>query len=286
MASRAAASASLRDRVRELVPPLSGALHKGQRGRIGVVGGSLEYTGAPFFAAFAALRCGCDLAHVFCVAEAGNAIKSYSGDLIVHPSLEASEGHWERGVKKVEEWMPALDVLVVGPGLGRDEWVMKAAREIIRLAGARKLPVVLDGDGLWSMRGHDEALLALGERDVLTPNKVEAERLAQQLAGRTMRALVVKKGPTDEIGSSELKCETEGSPRRCGGQGDVLAGTVACFLNWSKDKPLADRDALVWGACDLVRESSRAAFGVAFRGMVTTDLLAQLPSTMQKLYPV
>jgi hypothetical protein len=33
--------------VRALVPPMSWATHKGQGGRIGVVGGSPEYTGAP-----------------------------------------------------------------------------------------------------------------------------------------------------------------------------------------------------------------------------------------------
>ena len=33
--------------VRALTPAMSWATHKGQGGRIGVVGGSLEYTGAP-----------------------------------------------------------------------------------------------------------------------------------------------------------------------------------------------------------------------------------------------
>jgi ATP-dependent NAD(P)H-hydrate dehydratase len=61
--------------VRAALPPLSNSLRKGQSGRVGVVGGSLEYTGAPFFSAFAALRCGADLAHVFCPPAAANAIK-------------------------------------------------------------------------------------------------------------------------------------------------------------------------------------------------------------------
>lgn len=30
--------------------------HKGQAGRIGIIGGSLEYTGAPYFAGISALR--------------------------------------------------------------------------------------------------------------------------------------------------------------------------------------------------------------------------------------
>lgn len=43
--------------VKEAVPKLSDPKrHKGQSGRIGVVGGSLEYTGAPYFAAISALK--------------------------------------------------------------------------------------------------------------------------------------------------------------------------------------------------------------------------------------
>jgi hypothetical protein len=44
------------DAIRKLVPPLDGSLHKGQSGRVAVLGGARDYTGAPFFAAIAALR--------------------------------------------------------------------------------------------------------------------------------------------------------------------------------------------------------------------------------------
>lgn len=42
--------------IKQIIPPLTSALHKGQLGKIGVIGGSLEYTGAPFFAGIAAQR--------------------------------------------------------------------------------------------------------------------------------------------------------------------------------------------------------------------------------------
>lgn len=56
-------------------------------GRVGVLGGALDYTGAPFFAAISALRVGVDLSHVICSPNAAGAIKGYSPDLIVHPIL-------------------------------------------------------------------------------------------------------------------------------------------------------------------------------------------------------
>jgi len=78
-----------------------------------VIGGSLDYSGAPYYAAIAALKSGADLSHVFCPESAGTAIKSYSPELIVHPTLEKPE--------EVTKWFSALNSLVIGPGLGRNE---------------------------------------------------------------------------------------------------------------------------------------------------------------------
>lgn len=71
-----------------LVPKLTTDMHKGEAGRIGIIGGSLEYTGAPYYAGIAALKVGCDLVHIFCPQSAALPIKSYSPELIVHPLLD------------------------------------------------------------------------------------------------------------------------------------------------------------------------------------------------------
>ncbi|XP_034521369.1 ATP-dependent (S)-NAD(P)H-hydrate dehydratase isoform X1 [Ailuropoda melanoleuca] len=106
--------------VRNIIPPLTSKKHKGQDGRIGIVGGCQEYTGAPYFAAISALKVGADLSHVFCTREAAPVIKSYSPELIVHPVLDRPSA-----VSNVEEWLPRLHALVVGPGLGRDDTLLE-----------------------------------------------------------------------------------------------------------------------------------------------------------------
>ena len=70
---------------RGFFPPLSFANHKGQAGRIAVVGGSTIFTGAPYYAAQAALYYGADLAFVFCDQAAAIPIKSYSPEIMVVP---------------------------------------------------------------------------------------------------------------------------------------------------------------------------------------------------------
>lgn len=92
---------------RTVIPRLTDSKHKGQYGRIGVVGGSLEYTGAPYFAAISSLKVGADLAHVFCQKEAAVVIKSYSPELIVHPNLDD-----ENAVEVIAPWLERLHVIV------------------------------------------------------------------------------------------------------------------------------------------------------------------------------
>ena len=71
--------------------PLSFDSHKGSSGRVGVLGGSAQYTGAPYYAAMATLKAGADLAYVFCAQEAALPIKSYSPELMVAPVYSANE---------------------------------------------------------------------------------------------------------------------------------------------------------------------------------------------------
>ena len=71
--------------------PLSPESYKGSSGRVGVLGGSARYTGAPFYAAMASLKAGADLAFVFCAQEASLPIKCYSPELMVAPIYKASE---------------------------------------------------------------------------------------------------------------------------------------------------------------------------------------------------
>jgi ATP-dependent NAD(P)H-hydrate dehydratase len=82
-------------------------------GKVGVLGGSKEYTGAPFYAALSALRSGADLSHIFTpFSEALIPMKCYSPEIIVHEA---------KSCKDMVAWLNALQSLVIGPGLGRDD---------------------------------------------------------------------------------------------------------------------------------------------------------------------
>lgn len=77
--------------MKSIIPQLSHSLHKGQAGRVGVVGGSRDYTGAPYYSSMASMRLGADMSHTICEPSAGDVIKTYSPDLIVHRILDQSK---------------------------------------------------------------------------------------------------------------------------------------------------------------------------------------------------
>ena len=98
------------------VPKLSADNCKGEHGKICVIGGCKHFSGAPYFAAVAALRTGADLSHVFCTKDAVHSIKSYCPDVIVHGILDLPNVN--DVTKEFSRWVERTSVVVVGPGLG------------------------------------------------------------------------------------------------------------------------------------------------------------------------
>ncbi|KAI9321806.1 Ribokinase-like protein [Dichotomocladium elegans] len=299
-------------KVRQLIPPLAADMHKGQAGRVGVVGGSEDYTGAPYFSGISAMKLGADLCHIFCEPGAGTVIK-VSSDLIVHPYMRTSEQDASVSdiVKRITDTFSRLHVLVVGPGLSRDSAMQDTAKEIMMKARERNMAIVVDADGLFLVQNHPETVQNY-TKAVLTPNVVEFKRLCERmkvdsddsapdtLVSKLSQALggvtIVQKGQVDLIsnGSEVLCCDTEGGRRRVGGQGDILSGTIATFLAWGKAyeegvwKHANDIDPkdiamlATWGACTITRESSHIAFKKHDRAMLTSHVLDEIGNAYAK----
>jgi len=256
-----AASRAMLGKVRKLVPPMLEKFHKGQLGRVAVIGGSADYTGAPYFSAMASARLGCDLSYVFCEPSAAQTIKSYSPNLMVSPILRSTasisqaqkekEPTGEELAKPILDMLPRLHVLVIGPGLGRDIITQKQVKAVI--TAARKhdppVPMVLDADALWLVQTDPD--LVKGHKEcILTPNVVEFGRLAkavgtgednsdparacQNLSKALGGVCIIQKGAVDYIsqGIDTTISDFQGGLKRSGGQGDTLTGSLGTFLGW------------------------------------------------------
>nr|CAB3246484.1 ATP-dependent (S)-NAD(P)H-hydrate dehydratase [Phallusia mammillata] len=290
------------EEINKIIPPLTYSQHKGQAGRIGIVGGSEEYTGAPYFAALSALKVGADLAHVFCPSAASPVIKSYSPELIVHPLLDK-----EDGLTAIKDWLPRLGSVVIGPGLGRLSSTMQTVKDIIAELKELSTPIVIDADGLFLVTQDPDVILGY-KRAILTPNVVEFRRLANamniearnddpvqetiDLSKALGDVTIVRKGKVDIIahGDQVLKVTEDGSPRRCGGQGDLLSGSMATFAFWAyknETKVTANPGAVAaYGACMLTKKCASLAFVKYGRSTTTTDLIAEIHTVFEGTFEI
>ncbi|XP_055345836.1 ATP-dependent (S)-NAD(P)H-hydrate dehydratase-like [Paramacrobiotus metropolitanus] len=292
--------------VAELFPALDRQKHKGEAGRVGVIGGSEVYTGAPFFSAITTMRVGCDQTHVFCAKDAAIPIKSYSPDLIVHPTLDGKNAE-----KDVSELYERLNVLIVGPGLGRTDSTMQITERLIGKAKEKELPIVVDADGLWLINQKPDVIKGYSKA-ILTPNVMEAKRLWKAMEfpedswtpnGENVKKLsqamgnvaIVVKGSTDTIsdGINSLESGAEFGLKRCGGQGDIMTGALGTFLIWANQAKKDGKNQLIqalgplccaaYAASILTRRCSKLAFEDLGRSMIASDMLAKIPAVVKEL---
>ncbi|KAG9241535.1 Ribokinase-like protein [Calycina marina] len=305
-------------RVRKMVPPMLEKFHKGQMGRIAVIGGSEDYTGAPYFSAMASARLGADMSHVICEPQAAAVIKTYSPNLMVHPLMRqtshATTSEPSSSIaNSIIDMLPRLHVLVIGPGLGRDKLMQDTCAKVIEAARKQNMPFVLDADGLNLAQTQPE--LVQGYREcILTPNVVEFGRLckskgidvsstevgkqAAMLSEAFGGVTIIQKGAKDYIsnGDKTFVSDVEGGLKRSGGQGDTLTGSLATFLGWRKaylDKLWdheGDLDSLellalaAFGGSALTRECSRLAFKKNGRSLQASDLTDEVHSAFLNLF--
>lgn len=294
--------------IRRIIPNLNNTKYKGQDGRIGIFGGSTEYTGAPYFASMSALRTGCDLVHIFCTKEASIPLKSYSPEPIVHPVLDQYDA-----IKHIRPWLDRLHVIVIGPGLGREDKIFKTIVELISVCREMKKPLVIDADGLFLISQKPDIIKEYPGA-ILTPNAMEFSRLVKGVLDKSIQptpmpktndvkhladalgknVVILHKGAKDVIadghkGTEAVSCGLAGSGRRCGGQGDLLVGALAVFWWWAicagnSESSLSAPIAACYAASRLVRECNISTYKLKQRGMLTSDILEQIQPVFARIF--
>jgi ATP-dependent NAD(P)H-hydrate dehydratase len=211
----------------------------------------------------------------------------------------------EEMTSPILELLPRLHVLVVGPGLGRDEITLKQIAAIIKAARKQDppVPLVLDADGLFLINQKPDLVKGYKEC-ILTPNVVEFGRLAKsqgidmegdqtKMCEKLAKALggvcILQKGKDDYISNGEgtTTCDFQGGLKRSGGQGDTLTGSLGTFLAWRQsyheglwDLPPGEKKmtraetllAAAFGGSAITRECSRKAFEKNGRSLQASDL--------------
>ncbi|MCL1805128.1 MAG: NAD(P)H-hydrate dehydratase [Clostridiales bacterium] len=277
-----------------LLPDTPVDSHKGSFGHVLAVAGSRGMTGAALLAARGALRGSAgmvtsalpdSLADGFDLAFPEGMTIALPEDKPGSLSLSAAREILAAGEGK--------DVLLIGPGLARDEAAPLILEEVL---SAWKKPAVLDAGGLWALAQNKDIAVSAASPLVLTPHpgelallldtgaaQVQADRCAAaRKAAEEYGAVVVLKGASSLIADpgGSLYINTTGCPALAtAGSGDVLAGALAAWV--ARGLPPCDAAVLAvylhGRAGDLMKE----AWGG--RGGLAGDIAEYLPRALREL---
>lgn len=279
-----------RDFAADTLPKRKTDGHKGDFGKILVIGGSVGYTGAPYFTAGAALRCGSGLVFLG-VPESIWAVEAAKcGSAMPFPLPEKNGQFSETALQQIEERLENCDVLALGPGLGRSEEITALVCQLLRT----EKPVVLDADGINALEAHIDVLDARrGRVTILTPHDGEFARLSGNFSGGDRIAaarsfavehgcVLVLKGHRSLIATPEgnvLVNTTGNSALAKGGSGDVLTGIIASLLGQGATAVEA-AGCGVWlhGRC-----GELAAEGLTEYSATPEDVIAALPEGLKSI---
>jgi NAD(P)H-hydrate epimerase len=233
-----------RDWVAARLPARPARAHKGSFGRVLVVAGSLEYSGAALLAGLGAARTGAGLVSLATPESVGMRLMGVVPELTLTLLAEEAPGLTSpAGWRRLTTDATAFDALVVGPGLGRQAGTMRRTRNLI--AELRR-PAVIDADALNALAGVDRWWRNTGPF-VLTPHPGEFGRLsggvppdddearaaAASEAAQRWGQIVVLKGANTVIAApdGEVRRSPVATPALAtAGSGDVLAGAIGALL--------------------------------------------------------
>lgn len=280
--------------VRQSLPERPLTAHKYSVGKVFVLGGSRNFTGAPALAALSALRSGAGAVILGVPASIHPLLVKKLTEVILLPLPETANGTVAlSALQEVLEKCAWADSVALGPGLARDA---ETDRLVLSLLERTERPTVLDADGLNALSGKTSVLKRRSAPLVLTPHCGELSRLVGRPAAlidekrvevaresaRQLRSILVLKGAPTVTATPEGKTylNSTGNPGMATiGSGDVLTGIIAGLLAQGMD-PVAGAWSGVWihgKAGDLSAER------LGQRGILASDILDAVPEVLLSL---
>lgn len=247
--------------------------HKGTYGRLLCIGGNRGTAGAIRLASEAALRCGTGLVKVFC--HEASTIQVSAG----RPELMVSH-------ENLQDALNWGSCVVIGPGLGQDDWALAAFEQAMKHCQTHPKPMVIDADALNLLSKH--ALSYTITDCIITPHAGEAARLlntsvdeveadrfnSTKQCAQKFHATCVLKGAGSIIDNETQTwvCQHGNPGMATAGMGDVLSGILGSLLAQGLSKDIATK----YGVSIHAKAGDEVARLYGQRGMLASDLFESL----------
>lgn len=223
--------------------------HKGDYGRLLLLGGTYSYGGAIIMAALAAVKSGAGLVTVGTDRENIPALHSHLPEPMAF-SLQDQQ--------LLKEQLEKAEVVLLGPGLGDNAFGEDLVKQVF--AGLKQNQILIVDGGALTILART-SLSFPSSQLILTPHQKEWEKLsgitiekqkeaatASVLTSFPQGTILVEKGPATriwEVGQSDYYQLQVGGPYQAtGGMGDTLAGMIAGFVGQFRQASLYERVAV------------------------------------------
>jgi len=273
--------------------PRAADAHKGDFGRVVIIGGSVGMSGAAALAGRSALRAGAGLVRVTTPKSVLSIVASIEPSFTTMPLAEDRAGRISaKAINTILDIAGENDVLAFGPGVG----VSGELRSVLEvLIGQEKLRLLIDADGLNNLSGIKNWPDKVKADLILTPHPGEMKRLwaglfreplaserqeqAAQLARRSGTIVTLKGAGTIVTDGEKVYVNKTGNPGMAtAGSGDVLTGVITALAG----QGLSNFDAAVLGCYIHGLAGDIAAEKIGQISLMATDIIDALPDAFLK----
>jgi len=255
--------------IKKLYLPPKGS-HKGENGKLTIIGGSKLFHGASLWALKTASRI-VDMVFYSSIPENNELTQKLKSELYDFIAVSREE---------VENYIEESDAVLIGPGLMREQETREMTKNLLWKYSHKKW--VIDAGSLTEMDAswlNKNCIITPHKKEFETLFKIEATQENVQKMAQKCGCTILLKGETDIICfPKECRvCKGGNAGMTKGGTGDVLAGLVAA---------LACKNDLFTAACVASFINKKAGeelykkVGYYFNA---SDLADQIPQTMEKL---
>ncbi len=227
-----------------------GALsHKYSNGKVFVLAGSKNLSGAAYMSSTSTLHTGAGAVVLGFPEHLHNILGAKVNEIMILPLPENEEGTLSKsGMKSISEKIDWCDCLLIGPGLSKNMETRSLVSEIIL---KNDVKMVVDADGIDGLKKSLSKLKERKNKIIVTPHIAEFSRLtgisideiekdifniARKFAKKYNLILILKNAPTIITDGETIIVNTTGKENLAtAGTGDILSGITASLYSINDD---------------------------------------------------
>ena len=281
------------DDVQKRLPRRPLDAHKHSVGKIFVLAGSRGLTGAAVMCSNSAMKAGAGAVVLGIPKSLLPVVSRKLTEVMPNPLEETDEqGVSQRARKEIDRFVQWADVVVIGPGLGREK---ETEELILSLIQSVDKPMLIDADGLNALSLQPSLIKKRKAETILTPHTGELSRIVKlsaeeiesnrievaRSAAKNLKSILVLKGAPTVTATPEgdvfINCT--GNPGMAtAGAGDVLSGAMAAL--WGQH--VSARDAAICGVFIHGKAGDFAKEKYGEMSLVAGDIIEALPRALTR----